>query len=102
MIGHKLPQFKGFINQTELMLDDRNSVLNKTSVIAKRWQAFQDSNPKLAKVLNLLMIDATVDGIDPSLTDGKTGNGSIDKLGKKSVKKVKASIKMLKHSMSNA
>lgn len=82
MIGHKLPQFKGFINQTELMLDDRNSVLNKTSEIAKRWQTFQDKHPKLAKVLNLLMIDATVDGIDPSTSNGKTGNANIDKAWK--------------------
>jgi hypothetical protein len=78
MIGHKLPQFKGFINQTEKMLEDRSSILNTTSEITTKWQKFQSNFPKLAETLNLLMIDATVDGIDPSLTNGKSGNGPID------------------------
>jgi hypothetical protein len=78
MIGHKLPQFKGFINQTEKMLEDRSAILNTTSEITTKWQKFQSNFPKLAEKLNLLMIDATVDGIDPSLTNGKSGNGPID------------------------
>lgn len=78
MIGHKLPQFKGFINQTEKMLEDRSAILNTTSEITTKWQKFQSNFPKLAETLNLLMIDATVDGIDPSLTNGKSGNGPID------------------------
>ncbi|MGI9136099.1 MAG: PLxRFG domain-containing protein [Candidatus Nanopelagicales bacterium] len=78
MIGHKLPQFKGFINRTEAMLDDRSRILNTTSEIAKTWQAFQGKHPKLAEKLNLLMIDATVDGIDPSTSNGKTGFSNID------------------------
>jgi hypothetical protein len=78
MIGHKLPQFKGFISQTEKMLEDRSAILNTTSEITTKWQKFQSNFPKLAETLNLLMIDATVDGIDPSLTNGKSGNGPID------------------------
>jgi hypothetical protein len=78
MIGHKLPQFKGFISQTEKMLEDRSAILNTTSEITTKWQKFQSNFPKLAEKLNLLMIDATVDGIDPSLTNGKSGNGPID------------------------
>lgn len=78
MIGHKLPQFKGFINQSEKMLEDRSSILNTTSEITTNWQKFQKNFPKLAEKLNFLMIDATVDGIDPSLTNGKTGNKNID------------------------
>jgi hypothetical protein len=78
MIGHKLPQFKGFINQTETMLEDRSAILNTTSEITTKWQKFQSNFPKLAEKLNLLMIDATVDGVDPSLTNGKSGNKPID------------------------
>jgi hypothetical protein len=78
MIGHKLPQFKGFINQSEKMLEDRSNILNTTSEITTNWQKFQKNFPKLAEKLNFLMIDATVDGIDPSLTNGKTGNKNID------------------------
>lgn len=79
MVGRKIPQFKAFINQTETMLEDRSAILNKTSEIAEIWQNFQSKSPKLAKILNFLMIDATVDGIDPSLNNGNTGNESIDK-----------------------
>lgn len=78
MIGHKLPQFKGFISQTEKMLEDRSNILNTTSEITSMWQKFQSNFPKLAETLNLLMIDATVDGVDPSLTNGKSGNKPID------------------------
>jgi hypothetical protein len=78
MVGSKLPQFKGFIDRTELMLDDRNAILNTTSQITEMWQSFQSAFPKLAEKLNLLMIDATVDGIDPSLNNGQTGNKPID------------------------
>jgi hypothetical protein len=60
------------------MLEDRSSILNTTSEITTRWQKFQSNFPKLAETLNLLMIDATVDGIDPSLTNGKSGNKPID------------------------
>ena len=76
MIGRKLPMFNDFVNSVEKMLDDRNEILNVTRNIALKWQKFQKENPKLSEILNKLMIDATVDGLDPS--KGKTGKTAID------------------------
>lgn len=76
MIGGKLPMFNDFINSVEKMLDDRNEILNVTRDVVMKWQKFQKDSPKLANILNKLMIDATVDGLDPS--KGKTTSAAIN------------------------
>lgn len=66
MIGHRIPQFRSFIDKVEGMLDDRNRRLEEVKKITDRWMRWQDKNPKLAKTLNGLMLDSTLQGVDPS------------------------------------
>jgi hypothetical protein len=72
LAGSRIPQFRTFIAKVEGMLDDRNQRLEKTRKIALRWQKWQKDNPKLAIILNKLMIDVTLDD-RPPYTD-KQGN----------------------------
>ena len=95
MVGSKLPPLKRFIQNVESMLDARNAILAKTKDVVIIWQKFQSEHPGLAKVLNKLMIDATVETIDPSKFDATNyyGTGSpeaYDKLSKADKEKRKA------------
>ena len=76
MIGHRIPQFRTFINKVEGMLDERNRILEEVRKITDRWMRFKDSDPSKATMLDRLMIDTTLAGRDPS--KGKTGNADID------------------------
>ena len=67
VVGPRVPPFKEFINRMESMLDDRNETLNKTKDIVKPWMKWQSNNPKKAKILNALMLDATRMGVDPDI-----------------------------------
>jgi hypothetical protein len=76
MVGNKVPQFRTFIEKVESMLDDRNQMLEEVRKITDKWMKFQNVNPEKAKVLNGLMLDATLQGKDPA--KGKTGIADID------------------------
>ena len=76
MIGHRIPQFREFLNTTEKMLDERNRILEKTKDITDKWMRYQSKNPEEAKKMNLLMLDATLQGKDPA--KGFTGIDKID------------------------
>ena len=76
MVGNKVPQFGTFIKKVESMLDDRNRMLEEVRKITDKWMKFQNVNPEKAKVLNGLMLDATLQGKDPA--KGKTGIADID------------------------
>jgi Large polyvalent protein associated domain 39 len=80
MVGRKLPPFTEFIKNVENMLDARNSVLAETKDVILPWQKFQEKHSELAKTLNKLMIDATVETIDPSkfTSTNYYGMGSLD------------------------
>jgi hypothetical protein len=76
MIGYRVPQFRTFIDKVESMLDDRNRMLEDVRKITDKWMKWQGINPAMAKVLNGLMLDATLQGKDPA--KGKTGIAKID------------------------
>jgi hypothetical protein len=76
MIGYRVPQFRTFIDKVESMLDDRNRMLEDVRKITDKWMKWQGVNPEKAKVLNGLMLDATLQGKDPA--KGKTGIAKID------------------------
>jgi hypothetical protein len=76
MIGHRIPQFREFLNTTEKMLDERNRILEQTKDITDKWMRYQSKNPEEAKEMNLLMLDATLQGKDPA--KGKTGVTQLD------------------------
>lgn len=78
MIGHRIPQFKTFIDKVEALADMRNRMQQKTHKIAKRWAKWQKANPEQAKTLNKLMIDVTLD----DRTDYIDANGKVYRFNK--------------------
>jgi hypothetical protein len=76
LIGYRVPQFRTFIDKVESMLDDRNRMLEDVRKITDKWMKWQGVNPAKAKILNGLMLDATLQGKDPAR--GKTGIAKID------------------------
>jgi hypothetical protein len=88
LIGGRLGNAaKNFISSVESMLEDRNATLDKVSKITKEWEKYQADNPEGSKKLSLLMIDATLAGIDPALKAGRDADldrawDSLDPKGK--------------------
>lgn len=66
LIGDRIPQIGRFIDSVEAMLDGRNKILQQVSDITKLWERYQAENPAQTKKLNMLMIDATLNGVDPA------------------------------------
>jgi hypothetical protein len=76
LIGGRLgDSARNFIEAIENMMEDRNAILNEVSKITKDWQKYQSAHPGRNKDLSLLMIDSTLQGIDPSV-DAK-GNAAL-------------------------
>jgi hypothetical protein len=76
LVGNRIPQFRYFINRVESMLDDRNQRLEEVRKITDKWQKFQSNKPEQAKILNGVMLDATLQTKDPD--KGPTGDTVID------------------------
>jgi hypothetical protein len=76
LVGNRIPQFRYFINRVEAMLDDRNQRLEEVRKITDKWQKFQSNKPEQAKILNGVMLDATLQTKDPD--KGPTGDTVID------------------------
>lgn len=76
LVGGRIPQFRTFIAKVEGMLDERNRRLEEVRKITDRWMKFQNNNPEQTKVLNGVMLDATLQGKDPD--KGPTGDSVID------------------------
>lgn len=68
LVGNKISQLRAFINTSEEMLDECNSILHDVKGVSDKWRVFQKNNPAQAKTLARLMIDATRLGVDPSTT----------------------------------
>lgn len=70
LVGNKVSQLKGFINQAENMLDEQNGILNEVKNTSDKWRVYQRKNPKLSETLSKLMLDATRMGLDPNKPTG--------------------------------
>jgi len=78
LIGGRLGNSaKNFLNSIEDMLEDRNAILDKVSKITKQWEKYQANSPENSKRLSLLMIDSTLQSVDPATQKGK--NSYLDK-----------------------
>jgi hypothetical protein len=83
IMGRKVPQFKAFVERAEAMFSERNKKLEGVRKITDKWMKWQNVNTEKAKVLNGLMLDATLQGKDPAKKDAngnyiKTGLANID------------------------
>ena len=76
LAGEKIPQLGRFIDSVEAMLDERNTILQTVSDITKKWETYQSKNPEQTKKMNLVMIDATLAGVDPDTQPG--ANADLD------------------------
>jgi hypothetical protein len=76
LIGGRLgDSARNFIEAIESMMEARNAILDQVSKITKDWERYQSAHPNKSKDLSLVMIDSTLQGIDPSI-DAK-GNAAL-------------------------
>jgi len=61
MIGSRVPQFRKFIEKYELMVDERNRLIDRSRQIGRRFLDYQKNNPEKYQILSELMIDVTRD-----------------------------------------
>jgi GNAT superfamily N-acetyltransferase len=65
MVGEALPQFKAYRNEKDAMLNTRNKILTESEKAVSLWQNLSVKHPKLARMLDMLMIEATFAKVDP-------------------------------------
>ena len=65
MVGEALPQFKAYRNEKDSMLNTRNKIIGESEKAVSLWTNLQAKHPKLAKMLDTLMIEATFAKVDP-------------------------------------
>ena len=62
----ELPQFAEYYRVLTNMLNDRDAKLTDAAKVLQEWQDWSNKNPKLAKALDEVMLDARMSGIDPT------------------------------------
>ena len=61
----KFPQISGAVRMIERMLAYRGKILKSAEDIINKWTKAQAKKPKQSELLNRIMIEATIRGIDP-------------------------------------
>jgi hypothetical protein len=65
LVRNRIPQVQRFIGKTEEFLARKNSILQESGDIAKRWERLQSSNPETSRLIAKVMHTATILGVDP-------------------------------------
>lgn len=67
--GSDMPQLKAYVKEVDAMLATRNAILKEGAPIIGRWSNLLQSNPEKAKQLGQVMIESTLEKMDPSILD---------------------------------
>ena len=65
---NKFPQIQGAINTIRSMVTLRNKYLTEAEEIVKGWSRLQSKFPKMSKLMSLIMLDSTINSVDPDPT----------------------------------
>ena len=67
--GADMPQLKEYVKEVDAMIATRNAILKEGGPIIGRWSNLLQSNPEKAKQLGEVMIESTLEKMDPSILD---------------------------------
>jgi hypothetical protein len=65
MAGEDIPQFKSYVKEVDAMIATRNKIMAEGDEPIKAWTALIRDNPTKATQLSRMMIEATINKIDP-------------------------------------
>jgi hypothetical protein len=69
MYGTDMPQLKEYAKEVDAMIATRNAILKEGAPIIGRWSNLLQDNPEKAKQLGKVMIESTLEKMDPSILD---------------------------------
>jgi hypothetical protein len=67
--GADMPQLKEYVKEVDAMIATRNAILKEGGPIIGRWSNLLQDNPEKAKQLGQVMIESTLEKMDPSILD---------------------------------
>jgi hypothetical protein len=69
MYGTDMPQLKAYAKEVDAMIATRNAILKEGAPIIGRWSNLLQDNPEKAEQLGKVMIESTLEKMDPSILD---------------------------------
>ena len=67
--GKDMPQLKEYVKEVDAMLATRNAILKEGGPIVGRWSNLLQDNPEKAEQMGKVMIEATMQKMDPAILD---------------------------------
>ena len=67
--GKDMPQLKEYVKEVDAMLASRNAILKEGGPIVGRWSNLLQDNPEKAEQMGKVMIEATIQKMDPAILD---------------------------------
>ena len=67
--GGDMPQLKEYVKEVDAMLATRNAILKEGGPIVGRWSNLLQDNPEKAEQMGKVMIEATMQKMDPAILD---------------------------------
>ena len=68
LAGEELPQFKTYVHEVDAMIATRNRIMSEGDKPIRAWSELLKNNPEKAKQLSHMMLEATINKIDPDPT----------------------------------
>lgn len=74
IVGKELPQFQQYVQEVDAMIHTRNQILSEGDVAIKDWSHLQETNQPKAEQLAKMMLEATLNKMDPDVMEPQLKN----------------------------
>jgi hypothetical protein len=74
IVGSELPQFQQYVREVDAMIHTRNQILSEGEVAIKDWSQLQETNQPKAEQLAKMMLEATLNKMDPDVMEPQLKN----------------------------
>jgi hypothetical protein len=69
MVGAELPQFQKYVREVDAMINTRNQILSEGETAIRDWSRLQETNKPKAEQLAKMMLEATLNKMDPDVME---------------------------------
>jgi len=69
MVGTELPQFQKYVREVDAMINTRNQILSEGETAIRDWSRLQETNQPKAEQLAKMMLEATLNKMDPDILE---------------------------------
>jgi len=76
IVGTELPQFQQYVREVDAMINTRNQILSEGESAIRDWSRLQETNKPKAEQLAKMMLEATLNKMDPDVMEPQLKNVS--------------------------